>query len=100
MLKDLNAKMDAIQRDSGPAGQFWVTGPNLTYLDFFAFEQFDYVRLLMEPNFLENLCPKIAEFMKIFEGLPQIKQYLESERFSKYPLYGERSYLGRKGPKN
>ena len=102
LLRDLDAKIAAAA--AAPDHPIWITGSDqLTYVDFFAYEQFDYVRLLLTGESqlrLAEVCPKIMEFCARFEALDGIKEYLKSDRYSKYPLYGERSYLGRNGPEN
>ena len=71
----------------------WLLGTKLTYVDFLLFEFLDHIRLL-EPELIAGF-DKLTKFLADFEALPNIKEYLNSERFNSFPLYGERSYIGR-----
>ena len=73
-----------------------MIGAQLTYADFMMYEAIDFCRCLDEKCL--DKFPKLKDFLKHFENLPKIKQYLESDRFRRYPLFGERTMLGRNGP--
>ena len=69
----------------------WMLGKRITFIDFIVYEYLDHIRLLGIDCFPKNL----SDFMGQFEKLPNIKEYIASERYMKYPLYTERSYIGR-----
>ena len=68
-----------------------MLGKELTYLDFAAYEFLDYNRLLD----VDGEFGVLHEFMKAFEALPSINAYMKTERFRSFPIYAERSYIGR-----
>lgn len=68
----------------------WMLGKRITFIDFIVYEYLDHIRLLGIDCFPKNL----SDFMGQFEKLPNIKEYIASGRYMKYPLYTERSYIG------
>ena len=70
----------------------WLTGDKLTYVDFIAYETLENCRLLLPGE--QILTPKLKVFMSDFEELPKIRDYLNSKRFKKFPLWSERSSVG------
>jgi len=66
---------------------------HLTYVDFMAYEILDHNRILF-PSILDEF-QILQQFMQDFEELPMIRNYLDSKRFRKLPLWSERSFLGR-----
>jgi len=62
----------------------WFLGDNLSYVDFVAYEFFDCDRLLDAESFTN--FPKVRCFLKRFEELPQIKKYMQSDRFMRWPV--------------
>ena len=76
-------------------GSFFL-GIKPTYVDFLFFEFLDYVRLLEKGSEIFKDTPAILKFLEAFENLPNIKRYLKSDRFKPFPIFGERSYIGRK----
>ena len=75
----------------------WFMGKKVTYLDIMAFDVIDHQRILF-PNILDDF-KAIGSFMERFEKLPSIKNYFNSSRFKKFPLWSERSFVGR-SPQN
>merc|ERR1712156_94000 len=71
----------------------WMLGENLTFLDFMAYDIIDHQQILF-PRIL-NEFTKIKLFMDNFEELEPIKDFLKSDRYKKFPLWSERSFLGR-----
>ena len=71
----------------------WFLGHKLTYLDFMAYDIIDHQRILF-PSILAEF-KKIESFMKAFEDLDGIKDFMKSNRYKKFPLWSERSFLGR-----
>ncbi len=49
---------------------------------------------LLVPGILDSV-PNLASFLDTFEKLPNISAYLNSERYQKFPIFTERSFIGR-----
>jgi len=62
----------------------WFIGDKLTYIEFLAWETFDWMRLF-SPGSLQNFSNLVA-FMKRFEAIPQIKTYHESGKYKNWPI--------------
>ena len=65
--------------------QFYYFAGNLTYVDFLAYETFDWLRLF-SPGTLEKF-DNLANYQKRFESLPAIQAYMKSSEFIKWPLF-------------
>jgi len=59
---------------------------DLSYVDFFVYE------VCWKVNFFDSSifakCPRILKLMKSFEEIPKIKQYMESSRYLRLPMFG------------
>jgi len=64
----------------------WLVGPNMTYVDFLAYETLDWLKLFSPQSFtkFENL----TQYMKRFESLPEISAYINSDQFKSWPIFG------------
>jgi len=62
----------------------WFVGNKITYADFVAYEVLD-VNFTLDPASFTDF-PKVRAFLKRVEGLPQIKKYMESAAFMKWPI--------------
>ncbi len=87
MFKPMEAKK------SKTSSSKWLVQDQLTYVDFWAYETFDHCRILF-PAILDE-CPSLRSFLVNFETLPNISNYLKSDRFNRLPLWGEAAVLGR-----
>jgi glutathione S-transferase len=65
---------------------------NITYVDFYAYEILDWMRLF-SPQCLDK-WQNLTQFMKRFESLPAIASYLSSEEFKSWPILSPRSKWG------
>ena len=92
-FESMNQVINEVSQESALEGHNcnWMLGKRITFIDFIVYECLDHVRLLGVDCFPKNL----SGFMGQFENLPNIKEYIASERYIKYPLYTERSYIGR-----
>ncbi len=92
-----------------------MLGKKLTFIDFIMYEHLvgipsvfktvttllqsffapaqDYMRMLV-PDILDP-TPNLKTFLEKFESLPRVADHLESDRFSRYPIYRARVLLGR-----
>lgn len=69
-------------------GKDYILGSKISYADFLLYESVQWYRTFA-PEVFEK-APEIAtinNFQKRIENLPQIKAYLESEDFKKWPLF-------------
>ncbi|CAD5120137.1 DgyrCDS8715 [Dimorphilus gyrociliatus] len=70
----------------------WLAGENLSYADFYFYEILDHHRIFKE-GCLDKYT-KLTAYMKTFEELPAIKEYLASKEFLKYPLNNKIAKFG------
>ncbi|CAI2723048.1 unnamed protein product [Schistosoma spindalis] len=70
----------------------YLNGNCVTHPDFMLYDTLDVV-LYMDSQCLNEL-PKLACFKQCIEDLPQIKNYLNSSRYIKWPLLGWRATFG------
>ncbi|KAH7956274.1 hypothetical protein HPB52_007780 [Rhipicephalus sanguineus] len=64
----------------------WALGDRLTYVDFMLYEGFDWHREF-KPDAMEPY-PNIAEYLKRFEELPNIKEFFASDKYNRWPILG------------
>jgi len=89
--EQLPTKLGAVSKFIGK--NKWVAGDRLTYADFFVYDILDFHRILFNPKFFEadtNLCA----YMKRFENLPRVKQYMASSAYMKLPIYAPFALFG------
>ena len=88
-LKDayINEKLpeQLLSFDRYLAQKEWFAG-KLTYVDFLAYETFDWIRLF-SPTSLEKF-DNLNRFMTRFKSLPPIHKYINSDEFKDWPLFG------------
>ena len=60
-------------------GNQWIAGDKLTYVDFMAYEYLDWYRVFAKATPIFKKLPKISEYMKRFEELPSLKEYIASD---------------------
>ncbi|CAG0894172.1 unnamed protein product [Darwinula stevensoni] len=72
----------------------WLVGDRLTYVDFLWYESLDW-QLYLGPECFNDF-PVVRDFMDRFESLPNIKEYLKSDKFQKWPLFGPMAQWGYK----
>lgn len=77
-----------------PGKRTWLTGDNLSYIDFRFAEVLDHVELCF-PGCLDKIT-NIKNYKSKFESLDKIAAYKKSERFSKWPLNGASAKWGGK----
>lgn len=71
----------------------WLIGDKLSYVDFLAFEYFDWYRVLIQPDSFKKF-PKMNAFMTRFAELPNLKEYLASDKFRKAHILSPYAKLG------
>jgi len=73
----------------------WVAGDRLTYVDFFVYDVLDWHRTLFDPKYVaaeKGVC----EYMKRFEGLKGVKEYMATPAFqaSRLPVFSPWALYG------
>ena len=63
----------------------WLVG-KLTYVDFLAYETFDWLRQFSPESF--EKFDNLVQYLKRFESLPAISAYINSDEFKSWPLFG------------
>ncbi len=81
------------QFESWIGSEQWLIGDKLSYVDFLAFEYFDWYRVLLQPNCFKQF-PKMNSFMARFAELPNLKDYLASDKFKKAHILSPYAKLG------
>ena len=81
-LKSLPGKLSQFSAYLGDLD--WFAGNSITFPDFVMYEQLDQ-HLILEPGCLDNFA-NLTSFVKRFEDLPNIKAYMNSDKFMKRPI--------------
>ena len=89
---DLPAKLAALSKFLGTNEYF--SGGGLSHVDFLAYEWLDVQRLLVA-DVLTGFS-NLQAFVQRIEDLPEVKKYMESDRFIKYPINGSTAKWGSK----
>ncbi|CAG2108476.1 unnamed protein product [Medioppia subpectinata] len=76
------------------ADKQWLTGDQLSYVDFHAYELLDKLRLYAPESVAKH--PNIGQYLDRFEALPAIKAYMSSDEFKSWPVFGARAKWGGK----
>jgi len=90
LLTQAVAKLKEVDKFLG--SNTWLTGSNLSFVDFVWYELLDVLRL-MDPTLLSD-CNNLQQFVHRFEALPAIKQYLESECYISHPINNKMASFG------
>ncbi|XP_075242269.1 glutathione S-transferase B-like [Convolutriloba macropyga] len=90
-LKNVTVALSQFEAWLG-AGRKWLNGDNLFVGDFQFWSTLDYHEC-MEPTVLEAY-PNIKKYKTEFESIPQIANYLASDRFKKFPVNGKPAFWG------
>ncbi|CAL1275173.1 unnamed protein product [Larinioides sclopetarius] len=75
--------------------QKYLTGDDITYVDFMAYEAFDFYRLF-HSEALDNF-PKLKAFLNRIKNLPELQEYLNSYTYRKWPILGPSAKFGSGG---
>ncbi|GFU57897.1 glutathione S-transferase Mu 1 [Nephila pilipes] len=73
----------------------FLAGDNVTYVDFMAYETFDFYRLLI-PSVL-NGFPTLKAYQDRIENLPELLEYFHSSTYKRWPIFGPVAHFGGKG---
>ncbi|XP_029826122.2 glutathione S-transferase [Ixodes scapularis] len=65
-------------------GRTWALGGRLTYVDFILYESLDWIRDFGPDTF--QRFSTLLKYLNKFEELPNIKQYMASQKYRKYPF--------------
>ncbi|KAI1306061.1 Glutathione S-transferase Mu 3 [Halotydeus destructor] len=86
----LPAKLKALSDFLGD--RKWLSGDNLSYADFLAYEFLD-THKLFEPGCLDSF-PNLVKYVTQFEALPNVAKYMKSDSFLKWPINGDSAKWG------
>lgn len=73
----------------------FLAGDNVTYVDFMAYDTFDFYRLLI-PSVLNDF-PNLKEYEDRMENLPELQEYYQSSTYKRWPIFGPVAFFGGKG---
>lgn len=73
----------------------FLAGDNVTYVDFMAYETFDFYRLLIPTVFTG--FPSLKAYQDRIESLPELQEYLHSTTYKRWPIFGPVAHFGGKG---
>lgn len=73
----------------------YLAGDDITYVDFMAYDTFDFYRLLI-PTVLNDF-PNLKAYEDRIENLPELQNYLQSSTYKTWPIFGPVAYFGGKG---
>lgn len=88
--QELPIKVTALSKFLG--NNKFFSGGGFSHADFMAYEWLD-VESLLVPGIL-NECPNLQEFRKRIEQIPEVRNYMQSARFIKHPINGNRAKWG------
>ena len=93
LKKSWNSQLELLEKYL--QNRVWFTGDKLSYVDFLAYEFLDWYRELVEPISVDK-NPKVDSFMKRFESLDRLKEYLASDAYRKDAVFGPFAKFGNK----
>ena len=87
--KELPAKLAAFSTFLGT--NLWFAGANMSYVDFMAYELFDQHKEFAPEAFKDLKIKNLIDFMNRVEAIPNVAKYMRSDRFIKFPIFGNKS---------
>ena len=98
LTNDMHTHLELLEKffPSGE-GDIWLTGTQLSYVDFFAYEIIQRYQELVQPDCLSAIpdkYPKLAVFMTRFESLEPLRDYLASDEYKKAKIFGPNAKIG------
>ncbi|GFY59207.1 glutathione S-transferase Mu 1 [Trichonephila inaurata madagascariensis] len=73
----------------------FLTGDDITYVDFMAYDTFDFFRLFHASS-LEDF-PTLKAYQERIKSLPELQNYLKSPVYKKWPIFGPIAKFGGSG---
>ncbi|KFM70752.1 Glutathione S-transferase Mu 1, partial [Stegodyphus mimosarum] len=73
----------------------FLAGDQVTYVDFMAYDTFDFYRLLI-PGVYDDF-PTLKSYQDRIEALPELQEYFQSSTYKRWPIFGPVAYFGGKG---
>lgn len=77
----------------------FVLGKTITWVDFLAYESFEWYRQFA-PEIFEQELKNLGKFQKRVEELEQVKEYHGSERFKPWPFFSHFVHFGHSKVRN
>ena len=91
-IEDTKGRLELLNNMLQPHQSWFLS--DLSYIDFLAYDILDHQRILF-PDILDHKVDRLKVFMERFESLATISNFMKSPRYRKFPLWSERSFLGR-----
>ena len=79
--------------DSFVGNNKFLTGNELSYVDFLGYEYLDWFRALIDDKIYDQ-ASNIERFFKNFEALPNLKDYLASKEYRRAPIFSPFANFG------
>ncbi|KAJ6646449.1 Glutathione S-transferase 2 [Pseudolycoriella hygida] len=83
-VKKLTTLVEQMDRFIG--SNQWIAGDKLTYVDFLLYDCLDFNRLFDASAF--QGADNVNNYLTRFENIPQIKAYMSSGKYNKFPIFG------------
>ncbi|GFQ91529.1 glutathione S-transferase Mu 1 [Trichonephila clavata] len=70
----------------------YLVGDNVAYVDFIAYETFDWFRLFYKDSL--HGCPNLQIYQDRMKNLPELQDYFNSPRYKKWPIFSAVAKFG------
>ena len=87
---EISKRMEQVSKFLG--SKHFIAGDNVTWVDFYIFEQIEVFAWITEGEFLTRY-PNLAEYHKRIAALPRFSEYYHSDRFVKRPFNNKMAKL-------
>ena len=87
---EISKRMEQVSNFLG--SKHFIAGDNVTWVDFYIFEQIEVFAWITEGEFLTRY-PNLAEYHKRIAALPRFSEYYHSDRFVKRPFNNKMAKL-------
>ncbi|ODM91816.1 Glutathione S-transferase [Orchesella cincta] len=76
-------------------GKNFILGSKVSGVDFLLYETIEWFRVFAPEVFKEDASlQSLEEFQQRIEAIPQIKEYINSDKYKSWPLFGPVQYFG------
>lgn len=93
LKQDLPGYLDLLEKFADSHKSGWLSGEQISYVDFYAYEIIDWYREVIDKDCLQKY-PKLGGFMHQFEQLAPLKEWLASEEYRRAPLVSPFARIG------
>ncbi|GFS39625.1 glutathione S-transferase Mu 1 [Nephila pilipes] len=92
-IKNIPQQLDAWEKFIGD--RKYIAGNYITYVDFLAYETFDYYKFFHSSSFCD--FPSLLVYRDRIQNLPELLEYFSSPVYKKWPLFGPGAKFGIEG---